>query len=179
MRLEELLMVAEDVSQLQAARKQANFKAEQDAAYARSKWHKAQAQKYKGKDDPESQAAFKAHDEAETDWLMISQEYLHKNPTVAMREEQRAHIKIEKSKLALKDVEAYKKGLSEGMSGERAEFADYEDWKNALPQKHKLFKNGQNEKARTTGEAIDGVIGEFDHNKKFGWIYAAHTKMNK
>lgn len=168
-------MVAEDVSQLQAVQKKVDFRAEQQAAYARSKWHKAQAQKYKGKDDPESQAAFQAHDEAEVDWLMISQEYTHKNPTVAFKQEQRSAAKLEKSKLAMKDLESYKK-INEGVVGERAEFTDYDDWKNALPAKHKLFKNGQIEKARTAGEDIDGVVGEYDHNKKFGWVYAVHTK---
>jgi DNA replication initiation complex subunit (GINS family) len=175
MKITEILMVAEDVSQLQAMQKKVDFKQDQQAAYARSKWHKAQAQKYKGKDDPESQAAFAAHDEAESDWLMISQEYLHKNPTVAFKQVQRSEAKLEKSKLAAKDVAGYKK-INEGVAGERVEYTDYEDWKNALPQKHKLFKEGQIERARTVGEAIDGVIGQFDRNKNFGWIYAVYTK---
>lgn len=76
-----------------------------DQAYARSKWHKEMAKKYKDKDDEESQAAFKAHDKAEMDWMFISQEHGFKNHRVAANRTKSAEEDLSKSKLAKADVD--------------------------------------------------------------------------
>lgn len=102
--LQELLALAEGPEELQVNKKKVDYRKEQEQAYARSKWHKTQADKYKGKDDPESELALKAHTEAQTDWLFISQEYLHKNPNIAQKQIDRAEEKLSKSKLAQQDV---------------------------------------------------------------------------
>ena len=178
MKLSDVIAIREDATNLLAARKQVNFNAERDEAYARSKWHKQQAQKYKGKTDPDSVAAARAHDEAETEWLMISQEYTHKNPTVAANMKKRAEEKLAKSKLAQRDVDADKK-ISEGAGGEKVEFTNYQEWKNALPPTSRIFKDGQIDRARTTGEDIDGIVGQFDRSKNTGFIYAIYSKADK
>lgn len=110
--LKELLALAEDVNDpnlevnKQAAARALNFTKEKDAAMARSKWHKSQAQKYKGKEDDESKAAYDAHRWAEAEWLMASQEYGHKSPKVAASIIKKAAGYIAKSKLAQRDVDA-------------------------------------------------------------------------
>lgn len=174
----DFMAIREDAANLLATRKPTNYNNERDEAYARSKWHKAQAQKYKGKTDPESVAAAKAHDEAESDWLRISQEYTHKNPTVAMNMKKAADEKLAKSKLAQKDVGADKK-VTEGAEGQKVEFTNYEAWKNALPAKNRIFKDGQIERARTTGEDIDAIVGQFDRSKNIGYIFAIYMKGDK
>lgn len=69
--------------------------------------------------------------------------------------------------------------LGEASTEGKVEFSNHEDWKNALPKNHRIFKDGQIERARTTGEAIDAIIGQFDTQKNAGWIYAPYTKSDK
>lgn len=95
--IQELLaMIEASVGQVKS-----DFSKQRDAAYARAKWHKSMAQKHKA-DDPE---AAKAHDEAEMDWINISQEYGHKNPTVAGKREAAAEAKLSKSKVARQETD--------------------------------------------------------------------------
>lgn len=96
--IQELLGLIEEIG----GRPKEDYSAQRDAAYARAKWHKAQAQKHKGKDDEAS----KAHDAAEMDWINISQEWGHKNPTIAQRQIARAEDKLMKaSKVARRETD--------------------------------------------------------------------------
>lgn len=97
--IQELLQLLNAVTE---AEEPVNFGKLRDAAYARSKWHKSQAQKHKGEDEQ----AYEAHSQAETDWLMISQEYTHKNLTIANRAIARAEEKLSKSKVAREETDA-------------------------------------------------------------------------
>lgn len=84
---------------------EALMKKQRDDAYARAKWHKEMALKYKGKDDEDSKAAHQAHDTAEFDWIRISQEHQFKNPRVAANMAKRAEEDLAKSHLAKADVD--------------------------------------------------------------------------
>jgi len=95
--LQELIGLIQEIG----GRPKEEYTSQRDAAYARAKWHKAQAQKHKGKDDDVA----KAHDEAEMDWINISQEWTHKNPTIAQRTEARANEKLSKSQTARRETD--------------------------------------------------------------------------
>lgn len=89
-----------------AAQRALDFTKEQREAAARAKFHREQAQRYKGKDDPESKAAYEAHKLAEMDFGEAAQDYMHKSPKVAANRIRKAEENIAKSKLAQKDVDA-------------------------------------------------------------------------
>lgn len=72
---------------------------------------------------------------------------------------------------SLKQIFEAKIGLAEDSASKQQNYTDYNQWKKDLPRKSKIFVDGQVERARTTGEAIDSVVGQFDKSKKSGWIY--------
>ena len=84
-------IVVQEAELLAAARK-IDYSKQRDAAYARAKWHKAQAEAHKD-DDAE---ASKAHAQAEMDWINISQEYGHKNVTIAQKREATADMLVQR-----------------------------------------------------------------------------------
>lgn len=100
--IQDSMKILQQLLGLLEAEEPVNFGKLRDEAYARSKWHKSQAQKHKGQDEE----AYAAHSQAENDWLMISQEYTHKNLTIANRAIVRAEEKLSKSKVAREETDA-------------------------------------------------------------------------
>lgn len=90
-------------------RNKPSFRTQQQEAYARSKWHGMQLTAYKGKTDSDSKAAYQAHTDAEYEWLLISQEFMHGNPTLATNLIKKTNEALAKSKLAQADVDADEK----------------------------------------------------------------------
>ena len=88
-----------------AAQRALDFTKEQQEAAARAKFHREQAQRYKGKDDPE-RARLLMKRTSWRRWISAKQHKMHKSPKVAANRIRKAEENIAKSKLAQKDVDA-------------------------------------------------------------------------
>lgn len=61
--------------------------------------------------------------------------------------------------------------------GSKVEFNSYGEWKNALPKKADIIKNGDVEQAQAIGKDFEGVAGRFDRGLNKGFIYAYYMKQ--
>jgi hypothetical protein len=55
--------------------------------------------------------------------------------------------------------------------GARVPYESYKLWKQALPSKHTMHKDGNIERAQSMTKDFEGVCGQWDSDKNRGWIY--------